>query len=76
MTQCIVLYCTPILLFEMVLKLYEVHLEGILIIHVVCISVTGMIEAGIDGLYRGNNLGGIMQDIDPLNFIPLHFEGL
>ena len=30
-----------------------------------------MLEAGIDGLSRGNNLGGRMRGFNPLQFVPL-----
>ena len=64
------------LLFETVLQLHEIYMEGILILHVVHISRTRMIEADIYGLYRGNNLGGIIKGIYPLKFIPLHSRDL
>ena len=31
----------------------------------------GMIEAVIDGLSRGNNLGVVMRGLEPLQFFPL-----
>ena len=30
-----------------------------------------IIEAGIDGISRGNNLVGIMRGLNPLQFVPL-----
>ena len=64
------------LLIETVLKLHGIQMEGILILHVVPIAGTRMIEVGIDGLFRGNNLGGIIRGIYPLQFIPLNLEDL
>ena len=46
------------LLFELVPRLHRVQMKGEFILHVVHIVGTRMIESGIDGLYRGNNLGG------------------
>ena len=48
------------LLFETVLQLHNIQTEMILILHVVHISGTRIIEAGIDGLSRGNDMGGII----------------
>ena len=64
------------MLFETVLQLHEIPVEGILIMHVVHISGTRMIEAGIDGLSIRNYMGGIMQVIYPLKFIPIHVGAL
>ena len=61
---------TP-LLFDIILRLHQVQMRGELILHVIHISGTQMIEAGIDGLFRGNNLGGIMRGLNPLHFAPL-----
>ena len=41
-----------------------------MILQVVHISGTRMIETRIDGLYRGNNLGGLIG-LEPLKFFPL-----
>ena len=35
------------------------------------ITGTRMIEAGIDGITRGNHLGGNMRVLNPLQFVPL-----
>ena len=60
------------MLFETVLQIHEIPVEGGLIMHVVHISGKRMIEAGIDDLSIRNYMGGIMQGIYPLKFIPLH----
>ena len=46
-------------------------MRGRLILHVIPIASTRMIEAGIDGLSRVNNLVGIMRVLNHLPFIPL-----
>ena len=32
---------------------------------------TRIIEAGIDGISRGNNMLGLMRGLNPIQFIPL-----
>ena len=59
-------------LFELVLKLHQFHMRGELIFHVIQVVVTQMIEAGIDGLYRGGNLGGMVRGLNTLQFSPLY----
>ena len=43
-----------------------------LIHNVVHILGTIMIEAGIDGISRGNNLVGMMRGLNPLYFVTLY----
>ena len=43
-----------------------------LILHVVHILGTRMIEAGIDGILRGHNMGGIIRELNPIQFIMLY----
>ena len=38
------------------------------------IARTRIIELGINGLYIGNNLGGTMRVLDPLQLVPLGKE--
>ena len=59
------------LLVELVPRLQQVQMRGYLILHVIHIAVTRMIDAVIDGLFRGNNLGRIMRGLNPLHFVPL-----
>ena len=40
------------------IRLHQVHIKEKIILHIVHIAVTRMIDAGIDGLYRGKNMGG------------------
>ena len=61
----------PPLLFKLVLRLHQVQMRGEMILHVVHIAGTQMIEAGIDGLSRGKNLGGMMRGMNPLQFFLL-----
>ena len=46
-------------------------MKGGLIMYIVHILVTGMIDLGIDVLYRGNNLGRILRVLNPLQFVDL-----
>ena len=54
------------LLFLLVLRLHQVQMKGELILQCVNLSGTRMIEVLIDGLYRGNNLGGLMRVLEHL----------
>ena len=58
------------------MQLHETQMEEIFIMNVVHIYNTSIIEAGIDSLYINNHLGGIMQGIDTLKFIPIHLGDL
>ena len=60
------------LLFELVLRLHQVQMRGYLILHVVNTVGTIIIEAGIDGISRGNNMGGMMRGLNPLKFVLLY----
>ena len=59
------------LLFEIVLMLQQLHMRRELIFNVIHIARTQMIEAGIEGLSRSNNLGGITIALKPLQFLSL-----
>ena len=50
--------------------------KGGFIVHVIYVAGTRIIEAVIDGLLIGNNLGVIMRVVYLLNFIPLHLVSL
>ena len=54
------------LLFEIFLRLHQLQMRGELIFNVIHIAGTRMIEAGIGGLSRGNNLGGIIRGLNHL----------
>ena len=59
------------LLFELILRLHQVQMRGYFTLNVVHIAVTRTIEAKINGISRGNNLGGMMIVLDPLHFVTL-----
>ena len=59
------------LLFEIVLSLNQVQMKGELILHIVHIVGTITINAGIDVISRGNNLGGMTRGLEPPQFVPL-----
>ena len=43
-----------------------------LILHVIHIAVTRIIESGIYGLSRRNNMGEMMRGLNPLQFVSLY----
>ena len=49
-----------LLLFETVLQLHDIQTERRMILNVIYISVKKIIEEGIDGLSRYNDMGGII----------------
>ena len=59
------------LLFEILLRLHQVQVKVELILHIVHITGTRMTEAGMDGISRGNNMGGVMRGLETFQFIPL-----
>ena len=59
-------------LFELVLRLHQVHIRGYLILHVVHILGTIMIGSLIDAISRGNSMGGTTRVLNPLQFVPLY----
>ena len=61
---------TP-LLFDIVFCLYQVHMKGNLILQIIHISVKRMAEERIEGLSRGNNMGGIMMGLNPSQLVHL-----
>ena len=46
-------------------------MKGELILNILHIAGTRMADAGIYGIYRGNNLGGKMRGLEPLQFFLL-----
>ena len=59
------------LLFELVIRLHQVHTRRYLIHHVVHIVGKIIIESGIYGLARRNNLVGMIRGLNPLQFVLL-----
>ena len=53
------------------IHLHQFQMKGKLVFCIVCIEWTWMVEAGIEGLSRFNNLGGTMRGLNPLQFLPL-----
>ena len=64
------------MLFETLLHLHEIKMEGRLIMHVLHVLGTRMVEAGIYGLSRVSNTGFIIRGIENLKFIPLQLGSL
>ncbi len=61
-------------LFELVLRLRKIEMEGRMIIHVIHISGKRMIACGIDGLSRGDTSEGIGAGQTMESFVPLHLD--
>jgi len=59
-------------LFELILRLRRLEMEGSLIIHLIHISGKRMIDSGVDGLSRGDITKGVMRGDDILSFVPLN----
>ena len=57
------------LLFDIILRLNQVHMRVKLILHVIHIAGNRIIETGIDGLSRGNNFGCMMRGMNTLQFV-------
>jgi hypothetical protein len=58
-------------LFELVLRLRKIEMEGNLKIHLIHVAGTRMIWSGIDGLSRGDHNAGVMTGESMLSFVPL-----
>jgi hypothetical protein len=58
-------------LFNLVLRLRKIEMEGNLFIHLVLVSGTRMIWSGVDGLSRGDYNAGVMAGEEMLAFVPL-----
>ena len=56
------------LLFEIFLRLHQVQMRGELISHVIHIAGTQIIESGMEGLSRGDNLGDMKRGLNPFQF--------
>ena len=59
-------------LFELILRLRKLEMDGEVIIHLVHISGRMMIDSGFDGLSRGDITKGVMRGKDILLFVPLN----
>jgi hypothetical protein len=58
-------------LFDLVLRLRKIEMEGNLFIHFVHVAGTRMISSGVDGLSRGDHNAGAMAGESMLSFVPL-----
>ena len=59
-------------LFKIVLRFYQVHMIGYLILNIVHIAGTIIIETVVDWLLRGNKLGLIIRGLNQLQFVSLY----
>ena len=55
-----------LLLFEIVIRLHQVQIKEELILHILHIEGKRVEKSGIDGLSRGNNMGGVMRGLQTL----------
>jgi hypothetical protein len=58
-------------LFELVLRLHRLEMEGKLFIHLIWVAGTRMIAQGTDGASRGDLSNGVMSGKDMLDFVLL-----
>jgi hypothetical protein len=63
-------------LFELMLRLRKVEMDGELLLHVIHVAGTRMIDEGADGGSRGDLSQGAMSGQPVLDFIPLHLSAL
>ena len=59
-------------LFELMLELRELQMEGRLFIHLIWVSGLRMIAQGTDGASRGDLSNGVLAGQDMLSFVPLN----
>ncbi len=62
------------LLFELILRLRTLDMNGHLKLHVIHIAGTRMVSQGTDGLSRGDYTTGVMAGDSMSSFIPLHLS--
>jgi hypothetical protein len=58
-------------LFDLVLRLHKLEMQGKLFIHLIWVAGTRMIAQGTDGASRGDLSNGVMSGKDMLDFVPL-----
>jgi hypothetical protein len=63
-------------LFELMLRLRKLEMEGELILHIIHVAGTRMIAEGADGGSRGDLNQGVMAGQSILDFVPLHLTAL
>jgi hypothetical protein len=64
------------LLFELVLRLRRLNMNGRLILHVIHVAGTRMIDQGTDALSRGDLHEGVMVGKEMISFVPLHLSAV
>lgn len=64
------------LLFNLVLHLHQIHLDGVLTLRIVHISGTRMIAQGTDALLRGDLTEGAMQGVPIASYLPFHLPSI
>ena len=62
------------LLFELVLRLRQLNMQGNIILHVIHVAGTRMISQGTDALSRGDLQEGVMAGQGMLTFVPLQLN--
>jgi hypothetical protein len=63
-------------LFELVLRLQRMEMEGELILHVIHVASTRMIKEGANGGSRGDFTQGVMAGKAILDYVPLNLSAL
>jgi hypothetical protein len=63
-------------LFELILRLRQLDMEGSIRLHVTHIAGARMISQGTDGLSRGDLSAGVMVGESMLSFVPLHLSAM
>ena len=63
-------------LFNLVLRLQEIHMKHEVILHTIHIAGRRMIAQGTDGLSRGQFNEGVFAGEDFLSFVPLHLNAI
>ena len=59
-------------LFELVLRLHRLEMDGSIFLRIVWVAGTRMIEQGTDGFSRGDLENGVATGTDMLSFVPLN----
>ena len=59
-------------LFQLILRLRKIELEGNMKLHVIHVAGTRMIISGVDALSRGETSKGVMEGKNILSFFPFH----
>ncbi len=62
------------LLFDLVLHLRQIDLNGLVRLHVIHIAGSRMVAQGTDALSRGDLTSGIMQGVPMHQFLPFHLS--